>query len=87
MATVTFNDNPVTSTVSSDRYDFVVISGEKIHPEREPVNLTTAVSYMEAYKDGEMTTFAAFYPVVFTASDPLTIRGNITHIYILFIRC
>ena len=83
MATVTFNDNPVSSTVSSDRYDFIVISGEKIHPEREPVNLTTTVSYMQAFKDGETTTFAAYYPVIFSASDPLTVRGNITHIFSL----
>jgi len=79
-ATVTFTDDPVTSTVSSDRYDFITINGDKIKQERAPVNLATTVTYIQGSKDGDVTTFAAAYTVVFPANEPLTLQGNIRHI-------
>jgi len=76
-ATVTFIDNPVTSTVCSDRYDFTTISGDKVKPESAPVNLTTTVTYIEGTKGTAVTTFGAHYQVLFAANEPLTIQGNI----------
>lgn len=82
---VTFVDNPITSTVSSDRYDFIVVAGDKIHPERAPVNVTATISYIQAVKDGVVTTFGAMYQVIFEANDELVFQGNIRHIF-LFLR-